>query len=85
MTEVDPDYHRTPFDASTFQAHVDVVLELFGTGRIMMGSDWPVLQLTGATYSSVFNLHWELLSSLSEKEKEAVLGGNAASFYKLSM
>eukprot|EP00116_Pleurobrachia_bachei_P006828 sb/3467090/ len=85
VTEVDPEHHSTPFDATTFQAHVDVVLGLFGPGRCMMGSDWPVLTLTGANYSTVLDLHKELLSSLSETERKAVLGGNAASFYKLSM
>jgi L-fuconolactonase len=48
----------------------------------MWGSDWPVLDLNGdyLLWHSVANT---LLTSLSEGEREAVFGGNAAAFYRL--
>ena len=61
---------------------VDVAFGCFGAGRLMIGSDWPVCTLAG-TYSRAMGLVMEYVERLTEEEREAVLGGNAARFWGL--
>jgi len=63
-----------------FRPYLDVVLEAFGPGRLMFGSDWPVCLLAG-TYAEVIGLARRAIAALSRDEQAAVLGGNAARFY----
>ena len=83
VTEVDPEHHATSWTPETFVDHVAVVLGAFGTDRCMIGSDWPVLRLTGTNYREVNLLHKSLVSSLIEADQVKVRGGNAANFYQL--
>ncbi len=62
--------------------YVDVLLETFGPRRLMWGSDWPMVNLARG-FEAWWNATGELLSGLSAEEREAVLGGNAARFYRL--
>jgi L-fuconolactonase len=59
--------------------YLDIVFEAFGPDRLMFGSDWPVC-LLAASYRQV----WEL-SQLPASERGKLFGGNAASFYGLSV
>nr|WP_206098495.1 amidohydrolase family protein [Paenibacillus montanisoli] len=68
-----------------FTAYVRHIVEAFGTERIMFGSDWPVCLLAGSYQDVCDVLEAALPSSLSEREREALYGGNAASFYKLAL
>ena len=83
VTEVDPINNKTSWSVNTFREHVNIVLELFGVDRCILGSDWPVLHITGASYKEVNLLHKSLIQHLSETEQKAVLGSNAARFYDL--
>ncbi|KAA2242039.1 amidohydrolase family protein [Chitinophaga agrisoli] len=65
-----------------FAPYLDVVLEAFGPQRLMYGSDWPVCLLAGE-YAQVKGLVTDYISRLSAAEQAAVMGGNAAAFYKL--
>lgn len=60
----------------------DVVLDAFGPARTMFGSDWPVCLLAGG-YDAV----WEAASALTDRlapgERDDVLGGTAARWYRL--
>ena len=67
---------------SDFTPYMEVVLEAFGTKRLMFGSDWPVCQLAG-NYSSVHDLVASAWTGLSADELAAVWGGNCAAFYGL--
>jgi L-fuconolactonase len=60
--------------------YVEHLLAVFGPGRLIWGSDWPVLNLA-ATYDAWLELTGALLSALSDAERAAVLGGNAAQTY----
>ncbi|HSO50712.1 MAG TPA: amidohydrolase family protein [Acidimicrobiia bacterium] len=60
--------------------YIAKALELFGSDRLMWGSDWPVCILA-ATYSEVFETAVEILTDLVGDELEAILGGCAASTY----
>jgi L-fuconolactonase len=65
-----------------FTAYLDVVLERFGPQRLMIGSDWPVCTLA-ASYADAVALVTDYISFLSPSEYDAILGGNAARFYRL--
>ncbi len=60
------------------------LLDCFGPGRLMFGSDWPVCTLA-AGYGDVLQLAAGLLAGLSAAETEAVLGGNAIRLYQLRL
>ncbi|MFD3000140.1 amidohydrolase family protein [Pontibacter toksunensis] len=66
-----------------FRPYLDVVVEAFGTNRIMYGSDWPVC-LVAASYAEVLGIVEEYFSSFSQSEQAAFFGGNASRFYRLS-
>ena len=65
-----------------FHPYLDVVFDAFGPERLMFGSDWPVC-LLAAEYSQVVELIEDFTRRLSAPERDAVFGGNAASFYGL--
>ena len=58
------------------------VLATFGPERTMYGSDWPVC-LLAADYPRVAGLARALIAGLTEVERDAVLGGTAARWYRL--
>jgi L-fuconolactonase len=66
----------------TLRPYVEHLLTAFGPTRLMWGSDWPVLDLNG-DYLLWHSVATTLLASLSEAEREAVFGGNAAAFYRI--
>jgi L-fuconolactonase len=63
--------------------YLDVVLEAFGPGRIMFGSDWPVCTVAG-TYARVADAFRDFADTLSDDEQAAVWGGTAAASYQLA-
>lgn len=63
-----------------FVPYLDVVFSVFGTDRTMFGSDWPVCLVAGS-YSRMIELVETYTHQLSDTEKAAFFGGNAASFY----
>jgi L-fuconolactonase len=62
--------------------YLDVAFECFGPARLMIGSDWPVCTVA-ASYQSTMNLIKDYLNGFTAEEREAVLGGNAAKFWRL--
>lgn len=64
--------------------YLDVVVETFGTNRIMFGSDWPVC-LVAAQYEEVLGLVQDYFSSFSANEQARFFGGNATDFYNLGV
>lgn len=67
-----------------FLQYLDVVLEAFGPGRLLIGSDWPVC-LLAASYDEVLEIVTGFIEPLSSSEKEAILGRNAAALYGLEV
>ena len=61
---------------------MDVAFECFGARRLMVGSDWPVCTVAG-TYSRVMGMVMDYVERLSEEDRDAVLGGNAATSWGL--
>lgn len=60
--------------------YVGRAVDLFGPGRLMFGSDWPVCTLA-ATYSQVFDAVDELLSGLGDDDIGAIFGSTASATY----
>jgi L-fuconolactonase len=63
-----------------FKPYVDTAVELFGTDRLMFGSDWPVLEVA-ATYDEVKDAMTGLLGGVPAD----VFGGTAISTYHLEL
>ena len=60
---------------------VDVLFDLFGAERLVLGSDWPVLTLAGS-YSGWFAQAREAIAAKQESAVAAVMGGNALRLYR---
>jgi L-fuconolactonase len=69
---------------SHLRPYVHQAVDIFGTERVMYGSDWPVCLLAGS-YGAVKSALEEALPSLSPEEWANVFGGNAIRFYGLEM
>jgi L-fuconolactonase len=61
---------------------METVLEAFGPGRLMFGSDWPVC-LLACEYATWTGWVRDVISSLSPTEQSRILGDTAAEAYKL--
>lgn len=78
ITEIGPDWK--PADLTAHAAHV---LAAFGPGRVMWGSDWPVVNLAG-DYANWADQARALAAGLSPQERAQVFGGTARAFYGLA-
>jgi len=70
------------WSVSDLRPYADAALEAFGAARLMFGSDWPVC-LLASSYVRWFRTAQDILSGLSESEKELVFGGVATTIYSL--
>jgi len=70
------------WSADQWQPAVDHCLGEFGSERLMMGSDWPVVLLAGSL-RDVWLAQEQTLTKLSESERGDVLGNTARAFYRL--
>lgn len=73
---------RSDWTTETLRPYVDHLVASFGPERLIWGSDWPVLTLAGS-YARWAEATDRLLAGLTGDERAAVLGGNAARFYRL--
>lgn len=64
-------------DLHPFVTHL---LATFGAGRLLWGSDWPVVRRAGG-YDAWRAASLELLAPLPEASRDAILGDNAARVY----
>ena len=65
-----------------FKPYLDVVINAFGTDRIMFGSDWPVC-LVAASYEKMLGIVKDYFSAFSKEEQDEFFGLNAIAFYNL--
>ncbi len=70
------------WSVDALRRYVEHVLDCFGSGRVIWGSDWPVLTLA-ASYAEWVEAGDELLAGLTQAERDAIYGGNARRFYDL--
>lgn len=78
VTEAD----HASWTTDDLRPYADTVLDAFGPGRLMFGSDWPVCTLA-ASYGQVVSLAEELTASLDSGEREQVFRGTATRVYGL--
>lgn len=78
VTEAD----RASWTTGDLRPYADTVLDAFGPGRLMFGSDWPVCTLA-ASYGQVVSLAEELTASLDPGERAQVFTGTATRVYDL--
>lgn len=74
------DWHH--WNIKDFFPYLDVIVQTFGTKRIMFGSDWPVC-LVAASYEQMMAIVQEYFSSFSENEQNDFFANNAIKFYNL--
>jgi len=65
-----------------FLPYLDVVVEAFGTNRIMLGSDWPVCLLAGE-YHQAMDIPVRYFKDLDQLEMEKISWMNCAECYEL--
>jgi L-fuconolactonase len=65
-----------------FYPCLDVVFGAFGTDRLLFGSDWPVLLVSGM-YVQWKSLLEKYMEGFTPEERANVFGGNAIRFYNL--
>ena len=75
VTEARPDWQ-----IDDLRGAVEHVLSCFGPGRMLWGSDWPVVDLAGG-YTKWLAASETLLADLSPDERASVFGGTAARIY----
>ncbi|BCX48436.1 amidohydrolase [Haloferula helveola] len=74
----------SPIDRDTVRAYFEETLEIFGTDRVMFGTDWPVCLLRLDCYRQWVETVTDLASSLTEDERKALFTDNATAAYKLT-
>ena len=65
----------------TLRPYAEHVITVFGPERVMWGSDWPVVELNGS-YDSWRQAALAIVGN--RQGKEAILGGTAATFYRIT-
>ncbi|SHI91719.1 amidohydrolase family protein [Pseudozobellia thermophila] len=78
ITEAD---HGT-WTSGQLRPYMDLVLEAFGSHRLMFGSDWPVCLLAGS-YDRMKKAVDDFVSTLGDDEQKRIMGENAIAFYDL--
>ncbi len=77
ITEANPDW-----SVHALHPYVDHIVKVFGPGRIMWGSDWPVCRLR-AEYEGWLGAAHHLTEGLSLADQKRIYGGTAEEFYGL--
>jgi len=71
------------WNPADFYPYLDVVFEAFGTDRLMFGSDWPVMLLSGM-YVQWKSLLEKYMVNMEQEDRDKVFGTNAIKFYLIS-
>ncbi|MFI5803263.1 amidohydrolase family protein [Streptomyces sp. NPDC051561] len=74
--------HWQRWTVDDLRPYAQTVLDAFGPGRLMYGSDWPVCELA-SSYEEVLVVARGLMSALSPDEQTQVFGGVADRVYGL--
>lgn len=72
------------WNEEAFYPYLDAVFDFFGTGRILFGSDWPVILLSG-NYLKWKKLVEQYMEPFSTEQKQKVFRENAIAFYNLTI
>lgn len=72
----------TSWTRAGLQPYVDHAVDVFGSGRLVFGSDWPVC-LLAASYRQVVEAARAALEGLTDAERAAIFGENAVRIYRI--
>lgn len=72
------------WNEEAFYPYLDAVFDFFGTDRILFGSDWPVILLSG-NYLKWKKLVEQYMEPFSTEQKQKVFRENAIAFYNLTI
>jgi len=75
--------HNPDIDPATIRAYFEETLEIFGSDRVMFGTDWPVCLLRIDEYRDWAETVLNLVSSLSSDEQLEILQTNGERAYQL--
>jgi L-fuconolactonase len=64
--------------------YLDIVLDAFGTNRLMIGSDWPVCRMAGY-YKQIMQVVLDYIRTFPDQDKKKILGENAIKAYDLKL
>ena len=78
LTESRPDQRR----ADVLRQYTDHVVNCFGPGRMIYGSDWPVCLLAGSWKETVAAFT-QAIGAQPIEVREKLLGGTAQQFYRI--
>lgn len=78
VTEADFDH----WTVDQLRPYVETVVEAFGSGRVLFGSDWPVCTVA-SSYGLWVDTLQQLIAELSKDEQARIFGGNAVNLYRL--
>ena len=73
---------RWSWSTDALRKYADHVVDLFSPGRVMAGSNWPVI-LLGASFEQAWHGIEDLIARLSDAERQAILGNTAQSIYRI--
>ena len=65
-----------------FHRYMNIVVEAFGSDRLMIGSDWPVCLLSG-DYRPVMQFVIDYVQQFPVQVRTGILGENCARIYKI--
>lgn len=74
----------SPITARTLQPYLESALTLFGSGRLLFASDWPVSTLSGP-YAECIQVMREVTASLSPSDQANIWGKTAIDTYGLTL
>jgi L-fuconolactonase len=75
---------RPGADVEDLAPFAEQIVAAFGAGRIMWGSDWPVLNLA-SDYSTWHTMAKRLVAGLTARERGLIFGGVAGEFYGIPL
>ncbi len=70
------------WSAASARRHFDTIVELFGTSRVMFGSNFPVERLA-RSYTDVWGDYFELGRAFGDRALSEMCHDNAQRFYRL--
>jgi L-fuconolactonase len=79
VTEADP----ATWTSAVLRPYVEHLLSCFGPGRLLFGSDWPVVNLA-ADYGRWLDTALDFLAPLSQNERGAIMSENARRIYRFA-
>jgi L-fuconolactonase len=74
---------RWPWSTEELRRYSDHVLQNFGPRRVMAGSNWPVILLSGSFQQAWRGIE-DLVNGLSAADRAEVMGGAAERIYRLA-